>query len=104
MKKLTLLPVAILFAMIAFAQQPKKNLTEVNQYSGVYVFIDCKPVAEFTYIATMKKMCVANSMIDAVQKYAAMAKKEYPDCDAIIFHDVYNSIYTKDVFDVVKLK
>lgn len=78
-------------------------MAEVNQYGGVYVFFACKPVQEYEFIATMRKTCVANSVTDSWSKYAVMAKKEHPDCDAIIFHDMVLG-FSKDVFDVVKFK
>lgn len=102
--KTLFLSIALTLSLISFAQDaPKKNLAEVNQYSGVYVFIDCKPVREYEFIATMKKAVAVNSAMEAIKKYAAMAKKEYPDCDAIIFHDVVMSL-SKDQFDVIKFK
>ncbi len=99
-----LLSIAILFSLCSFAQDaPKKNLAEVNQYSGVYVFFDSKPVREYEFIATMKKSGVFNSVTEALTKYATLAKKEHPDCDAIIFHNIQMG-FSKDQFDVIKFK
>ena len=31
-----------------------QRTAEVNQFQGFYIYTDCKPVSEFTYIATVK--------------------------------------------------
>lgn len=104
MKNLIFSLALVTISLFSFAQELfKKNLAEVNQYSGIYVFFDCKPLREYEYITTMKKNCVAKSITDAFQKYAAMAKKEFPQCDGIIFHDMQMD-FSKDRFDVIKFK
>lgn len=106
MKKAFMISVLVVSAFITNAQTPepiKKSYAEVNQYSGVYVFYMCKPVREYEYIATMKKVVVADTHQEALVKYAALAKKEYPNCEAIIMNKFENG-FSKDVFDVIKFK
>jgi hypothetical protein len=104
-KTVTTLALALLFTLCATAQtiEVKKNTAEVPQYSGLYVYVFCKPIKEYTYITTMKKMVAANSYVEAFGKYAAIAKKEYPEADAIIFNDVSTG-FNRDRFDVIKFK
>lgn len=54
-------------------------------------------------MATIKKSVVFNTINEALQKYAAIAKKEYPDCDAIILHDIQTG-FGKDVIEIIKFK
>lgn len=106
MKKVFMISVLIASAFLANAQtpeQPKKGYAEVNQYSGIYVFYMCKPLREYEFIATMKKVVVAETTQEALIKYAALAKKEHPDCEGIIMNKLDNG-FSKDVFDVIKFK
>lgn len=107
MKKITTSLLALLFTIITFAQttetSPAKNLAIVPQYSGMYVFLNCTPVREYEYVATIKKSFFVESMSDFFSKYASHAKSLYPNADAIIFHDVMFG-FGKDKFDVIKFK
>lgn len=106
MKKGLAIFAIVFFASLVNAQIPesiKKSYAEVNQYSGVYVFYMCKPVREYEYIATIKKTVFAETHQEALVKYAEIAKKEYPNCEAIIMNKFENG-FSKDVFDVIKFK
>lgn len=104
-KTVTTLALALLFTLCATAQtiEVKKNLAEVPQYSGMYVFFNCNPVKEYEYVATVKKAFIIDNMNDFFTKYSAYAKSLYPNADGIIFHDVQLG-FGKDKFDVIKFK
>lgn len=101
----SVLAIIILFAGIAAnaQEQPKKSAADVEQYSGCYIFYMCKPVREYDYLGTMKLSGVANTTKEAAAKYAAAAKKEYPEANGIIFNKLDNG-FGKDIFDVIKFK
>jgi len=103
-KTVTTLALALLFTLCATAQtiEVKKNTAEVPQISGMYIFFLSKPVKEYNYITTMKKIVFADGINEAVGKYAALAKKEYPEADGIIFNDIISG--SRDRFDVIKFK
>lgn len=92
MKKiLTLLVCAI--AAMSFAKLPeqetKKEMAAVQQIEGLYVFLQCKPVAANEYLGSVKKSLawsgkpeeMLNSMIKKV-------KKDYPKADGIVFTNI----------------
>ncbi len=84
--------------------QKNKAQGKVEQYQGVYIFVDCKPVSENTYIGTAKKSGGAfsspqyTSVRDALIK---KGKKDFKDFDALIFKFVEGGA---DMADAVKLK
>lgn len=84
--------------------QKNKALAKVEQYQGVYIFVDSKPVCESTYVGTEKKSGgflspQYTSVRDALIK---KCKKEFKDSfDAIIFKFVDGGA---DMADAVKLK
>lgn len=93
---------AIMF-LLSFQTEKSNGLATVQKYNDVFVFFNSTPVQPYEYIATMHKMAVANSITEAFTMYAAMAKKEYPQCEAIIFRDMKLG-FNKDQFEVVKFK
>ncbi len=106
MKKLMLPVVLILFSTVnAFAQTNcnRSDLAEVDQFSGLYVFFQCKPVKEYTVLGSMKKALYASTMIDFEQKAAEKSKKDYPGADGIIIHSVSVESF-KDSWDIIKFK
>lgn len=98
------LPVVLMltFASIACFAQAKKSTAEVNQYNGVYVFFDCKPVLEYEHVATFKKAFVINSTSELISKAAAYVRKEYPTAEAVIIRN--SQSMSKDEFEVIKFK
>lgn len=75
--------------IIKFKDSEKnKNKAKVEQYQGVYVFIECKPVAETSYLGTSKKSGSSftsaqyTSVRDGLLK---KCKREFPDTEAILF-------------------
>jgi hypothetical protein len=80
-------------------QQPK-NLAEVEQIQGLYIFTDSKPVTEYEYLGTIKTGAVVMSSKhkDVMSILLKKAKKEYPTGEAIILSSDYFEA------DVIKFK
>lgn len=90
MKTLILAITLCLFAPVFATAQTdncdKKNIAEVSQYQGVYIFTYAKPVREHQYLGTINVKvcweCKAGEMVNIVLK---KLKKEYPTADGIIY-------------------
>lgn len=67
----------------------EKKTAEVRQIEGIYVFFCSEPVMEYKYLGTARPKIVADNDTDT-RIYAVIkrAKKEYPDCEAIIFREL----------------
>lgn len=93
------LVVAIGMASFNFLQQAK-NIAEVSQKEGYYVFTDSKPINEYEYLGTVKTGPVVKSVkhreiMDVLLKNA---RKKYPEGEAIILSSDYFEA------DVIKFK
>ena len=68
----------------------KKDYASVNQVSGLYVFIQSKPLAEYEVLGTVKKTgLVWNGKAKEMQTILIRrAQKDYPKADGIIFDDI----------------
>lgn len=90
--------------IIKFKDSEKnKSKAKVEQYQGVYIFVECKPLSETSYIGTVKKSggfssAQYTSVRDALLK---KCKKEYPDAEAISFKFVEGGA---DQADALKFK
>ncbi len=65
----------------------KKGTAEVEQYQGLYVFTDSKPVSEYEYLGTVKlTFRIGNSgQYQSVRDVMIKkCKKDYPQADGII--------------------
>lgn len=83
--------------------QKNKAQAKVEQYQGVYIFVDAKPVSDNTYIGTGKKSgsSFSSSQYSAVRDaLIKKCKKEFKDFDALIFKFVDGGA---DMADAVKL-
>lgn len=84
--------------------QKNKARAKVEQMQGLYVFVDCEPVTESSYIGTAKSKGSPfsspqyTSVRDGLMK---KCKKDFKDFDAIIFKFVDGG---SDMADAVKLK
>lgn len=83
-----------------FAYDSKKSTGEVEQYEGLYIFTDCKPVMETEYIGTVKSS-FGSQYQDVRDKLIKKAKKDYPEAEALVL--TLKSGGT-DKCDVVKFK
>src|SRR4051812_2539601 len=91
MKSLLLIVVAVMtLASFTVQNESKKNVAEVNRYENYYLFMQCKPIKDYTVIGTIKQAGgmwsgTPKQMFDVLIK---RAKQEYPNCDGIVFEDV----------------
>ena len=77
-----------------------KSLANVNQVQGVYLFVQCKPVNEYTFQGNIKSGLTMSGKPDELfNNVVKQAKKKFPDCDAIIFTDA-----TLEKADCIKFK
>lgn len=67
----------------------EKKTAEVRQVEGIYVFFCAEPVVEYKYLGTAKPKMVMDDNTDT-RLYAIIkrAKKDYPECEAIIFRNL----------------
>lgn len=87
MKNIILI-LAVIFGLCAFQDGgKKKNLAEVNQIEGYFIFTDSKPVNEFEYLGTVKPSHkrISNPQYTNVRDAMIQdAKSQYPRADALI--------------------
>jgi hypothetical protein len=103
MKKLILTSASALvigFAILSFTSpvnskmEIKKASAEANQYQGVYVFTDSKPVSEYKYLGSVKPKGRGLDLIggntgsysDIRDRLIKAAKKNYPSADGLILN------------------
>ncbi|MFY9307818.1 MAG: hypothetical protein WAQ28_02095 [Bacteroidia bacterium] len=69
-----------------FAYDSKKNTAEVEQYQGVYIFCDSKPVMEYDYLGTVKGGlgAMGGQYAGIRDNLIKRAKKEYPNAEGLI--------------------
>lgn len=89
----TAITVLAIAALLSFKPgENKKDLAQVNQYKGLYIFTDSRPVMEYQVLGSVKpkgrammalgaKSVQYMSMRDAMIK---AAKNDYPDADGVI--------------------
>lgn len=87
-----LLAVLCLFIMsftVISDYRVEKKTAEVRQVEGIYVFFCAEPVVEYKYLGTAKPKMVMDDNTDT-RLYAIIkrAKKDYPECEAIIFRNL----------------
>lgn len=62
-----------------------KNTANVEMYQNIRVFTDCKPVAEYEYLGTVKvSFAASNQYSDIRNVLIKNARKQYPNSEAII--------------------
>ena len=91
MKQTYLLLLVILFSINSNAQtQSKKDIASVEQAQGMYVFLQSKPLAEYDVLGTVKKtgLVWTGSPKEMYRTLLRRAKKDFPNCDGIIFEDI----------------
>ena len=94
MKKTQINVFAVLLIIItigaAFKLVADNSMATVEQTEGIYVFMLSKPVGKYEYMGTVEKKGIVMSgkpeeMLNIMIK---KAKKEYPQCQAIVFTKV----------------
>lgn len=62
-----------------------KKTAEVEIYQNIRVFTDCKPIAEYDYLGTVKvRIAVTGQYLECRDILLKNAKKDYPNCEGII--------------------
>lgn len=105
MKKIA--PIVVLLLAVSLtlkAQEEKKDysLAKVNQYAGLYVFFDCKPIQEYEVIAVAKMAVVCDGFQECAEKYSDKIRKEYPSADGFLISTL--NAGSKDRFEIIKFK
>ena len=96
----------IIFVAVGFSAKhySDKATAVVNQLQGVYIFIDSKPVADYTYLGTVDTKGVVSSNPQYIiirDKLIGRIKKEWPAADGVIFS--FNA-GGRDHADAIKFK
>ena len=93
MKKTTISAFLLGFATLALFSftalyEPKNATAEVDQFAGIYVFKDSKPVKETEFLGTEKVgFSMSGSYEDVRDKMIKKVRKDYPSAEAIILRD-----------------
>ena len=102
--------VFVLIGLTTKAQdcKPKKNEATVEQYNGLYVFVDSTPKAEYKFLGNVaagsglgKALTGATEYDQKKNKLVKKAKEDFPEADAVIVHFVKGG---KDTADAIKFK
>ena len=84
-------------AMVAFrvtnykpSDEIKKDYASVNQVSGVFVFLQSRPLADYEILGTVKKTGIVwtGKPKEMQSILIRRAKRDYPSCGGIIFDDI----------------
>lgn len=95
----------LLFTMIGFKAAPDTNRAEVNSVQGLLIFTDSRPVAEYSYLGTVKgpgPYGLDDPQYTNVRDVLIKrAKKQFPEANGIILQ--LNS-GGEDKADAIKMK
>jgi hypothetical protein len=86
MKKILIF--GVLLSVLAFSTvETGNNIAKVRQSSGMYIFVDSKPVNEYQIVGVVKARVGFNGVgyEDIKEKLVDKAKKMYPHAEGIIF-------------------
>ena len=85
--------------LVAFKGYINPADAQVEQISGLYVFIKSKPLNKFEYLGTVKGPTFSNAEFDTMlPKMLKKVKEEYPKANAVLFNGEMGSSekYTAD--------
>lgn len=75
--------------MTSFVGSSEKNKSIVDQKEGLYIFILSKPVAEYEYLGSVKKILAWSGKPDEMlNSMIRKVKKDYPKADGIVFTSI----------------
>ncbi len=103
MRTFTSIIVILLITLTSF-NQDSRDTALVNQYEGMYVFSESKPLTRYQFLGTVdtRKVIFADPQYQYIRDYLVKeAKKKYPNADGIILR---LSAGDRDRADVVKFK
>lgn len=85
--------------------ETRKDFAIVNMVEGYYIYVDSKPMKEYTYLGTVdgRGMSLGGSSqyVDVRNSLIKRAKKEYPRADGLIFTFVTGA---RDKVDAIQFK
>lgn len=82
------------------AQNAEKSTAIVNEYQGLYIFVESKPVSKFEkigYIKFDKFWATDNSFTNMRDRFTQKCKEKYPNADGIILYLTDEKNYAADV-------
>ena len=89
MKKILTVLIVLAITSLSFKsyEDYKKSDAKVNQAEGIYIFLESTPLKEYEVLGTVKKTGIVwsgqpNEMLRIILR---RARRDYPNCDAIIF-------------------
>lgn len=90
MKRILLIFSVLALFAFSFSQKTidDTSLATVNQLQGLYVFTDCRPVAPYKFLGTVKNgmRLAGSSQYEPVRdRLLKKVKADYPDANGIIF-------------------
>jgi hypothetical protein len=91
MKKIKFITIilALGFILTSFIGSSEKNKSIVDQKEGLYIFILSKPVAEYEYLGSVKKILAWSGKPDEMlNSMIRKVKKDYPKADGIVFTSI----------------
>lgn len=86
--------------------ETRKDFAIVNMVEGYYIYVDSKPMKEYTYLGTVDGRGMSlgggsSQYIDVRNNLIKRAKKEYPRADGLIFTFVTGA---RDKVDAIQFK
>jgi hypothetical protein len=68
----------------------KKSDARVSQAEGLYIFLQSTPLKEYDVLGTVKKtgLVWTGKPEEMYRTILRRAKKDYPNCEAVIFDDI----------------
>lgn len=98
-----------MISLFAFTSQRNSladnSLATVNQLQGLWVFTDCKPVAEYKYLGSVKTsgvISIGSAQYQPVRdRLIKKLRHDYPDANGVIFHFVNGAA---DKADAIQFK
>ena len=94
-----------IFAFKVANYQPKKSTAEVEQYQGIYVFSDSKPVNEYEYLGTVQRNTRgfgSSQYADVRDGLIKKTKSKYPEADGMILILKSGSADRADVIKIIE--
>ncbi len=92
MKKILTVLIVLAITSLSFKsyEDYKKSDAKVNQAEGIYIFLESTPLKEYEVLGTVKKTGIVwsgqpNEMFRTILR---RARRDYPNCDAVIFDDI----------------
>lgn len=87
-KAIFILSSCIVLCSFTLVETFKKSYGEVEQVEGYYIFVNAKPLTEYTFLGSVSAFTtwrINTHFIDIRNVLIKKAQKEYPKADALIF-------------------